>query len=794
MEDIVQPQEFCVTNIFKATEYVIPIYQRNYAWTKDEIEQLLNDINDVSEDFKGKYYLGSLIVNQLGANVFEVIDGQQRLTTLYLLLSFLNNDSVDKNSLRFEAREKSNKTLQDINSIKDSENELEKEPWYSTEIIEGYSVIKKYFKAKKESFVREFENKLSAITLIRTQVPKDIDLNHYFEIMNTRGEQLELHEIVKAKIIGAIDDRKDKMIAATIWDACAQMDKYVQMCFSVDMRDKFFDKRTWDNFLCTEFCSFRDFFTEETFTVEKKFTLREKLTAQDSIVRKDAEKDDEENERFESIITFPNFILQVNEAINFSETDNDAGLDDKRFIECLKDHWRSNDKALNFIYSLLKYRYLFDRYIIKREYVGQYKVEGKWSLQKLEMYEDSKNQRKPSYKATLCANDGDNEDDDNKQLRLLQSCLRITYTSPKTMHWIARVLSAANKGENGKSIISLLERYCCKKIVDSDYLNCTGFGIDRIVFTYLDYVLYRDNPSEFQDFQFQFRTSIEHFFPQHPINGLNDVDEKNRDSFGNLALITVSANSKFSNLLPKVKVEQYKDVISQSPKLKRMNDLLNKSNREWNDDLVAKHNDMMLELLTSEIEKQNENSDKYGIHNSDDESLIISKGNNSDNDFAVKCEKFIKLKEVLGEVKEGVPFDYRDKNTGELVQVRRYTSPEIEEVIPCVPGFESIWGTQYFWYFEFVFVGAKVVAQFVVSCLNSPDATFEIFQKINKKDSGFHYAGRLTDKRELGYPIVLPSVNLDGKTDDEINATFEDLYKQLKDFERRLVSYLSEYE
>lgn len=86
------------------------------------------------------------------------------------------------------------------------------------------------------------------------------------------------------------------------------------------------------------------------------------------------------------------------------------------------------------------------------------------------------------------------------------------------------------------------------------------------------------------------------------------------------------------------------------------------------------------------------------------------------------------------------------------------------------------------------------MAQFVVSCLNSPDATFEIFQKINKKDSGFHYAGRLTEKRELGYPIVLPSVNLDGKTDDEINATFEDLYKQLKDFERRLVGYLSEDE
>ena len=39
-EEIVQPQEFCVENVFKGTEYVVPIYQRNYAWTKDEIEQL----------------------------------------------------------------------------------------------------------------------------------------------------------------------------------------------------------------------------------------------------------------------------------------------------------------------------------------------------------------------------------------------------------------------------------------------------------------------------------------------------------------------------------------------------------------------------------------------------------------------------------------------------------------------------------------------------------------------------------------------------------------------------------
>lgn len=611
-EEIVQPQEFCVENVFKGTEYVVPIYQRNYAWTKDEIEQLLNDINDVPDGFKDKYYLGSLIVNQLGANVFEVIDGQQRLTTLYLLLSFLNNDSVNKSSLRFEARKKSNKTLHDIDAIKDTKSELEKGPCYSVEILEGYSVVKKYFDDKKEDFISAFKSKLASITIIRTQVPKDIDLNHYFEIMNTRGEQLELHEIVKAKIIGAINsadtitdtDKKDKMIAATIWDACAQMDKYVQMCFSVDKRKKLFDEKDWDTFACANFDDVRTVFSDEEYTAETKFTLRSKLLNPDNTSGKIAGKDEEENERFESIITFPNFILQVNEAMNLSKTDNDDGLDDKRFIELLKDKWSSKEKALDFIYSLLKYRYLFDRYIIKSEYVGQYKVEGKWSLQRLEMYKDAKGQ-KPSYKATLglgAAGDIENESDDNKQLRLLQSCLRITYTSPKTMHWIARVLSAVNENKDGKAVIELLEKYCCKKVVDSEYQSRTGFAIDRIVFTYLDYVLCRDNPGEFKEFQFQFRTSIEHFFPQHPINGENDVDEKNRNSFGNLALITVSANSKFSNMLPIHKVEQYKDLIEQSPKLMRMKKLLDANNRVWDDKMVTNHNKDMLALLESETE------------------------------------------------------------------------------------------------------------------------------------------------------------------------------------------------
>ena len=588
IENMVQPQECSIENIFLEHEYIIPIYQRNYAWSKEEIEQLLDDINDINR----KYYLGSLIVNEIERNRFEVIDGQQRLTTLFLLLSYLKYDSIKIDSLRFEAREKSNKTLKAIYETKAGYKEFKNEEEYSTDIIEGYSIIENYFLGKDADFISRFEKKISSVYIIRTQVPKDIDLNHYFEIMNTRGEQLELHEIVKAKIIGAIetdgkitdDDRIDKVIAGEIWDACAQMDKYIQMSFSTDKRKKLFSDN-WDSFKCKSFDDIRIAFNgcsrDETKYESETSKLKDILIKKQNNLKQSNDEDKEENERFDSIISFPNFILQVNEAMNIleAENENDAGLDDKKFIEFLKNRWSNKEKSLDFVYSLLKYRYLFDRYIIKREYYGNHKSEGKWSLKKCEINNYDKG-NKPIYKTTLNTDEEDKNNLDNKQLTLLESCLRITYTSPKTMHWIAKVISEVNKGKTGKEIIKILEKYCCKKVDDSDYKNSKGFAVERIVFTYLDYILCRDNLKKYEDFEFQFRKSIEHFFPQHPINKEYKIKDENKDSFGNLALITVSANSKFSNMLPIHKVEQYEEVVKQSPKLIQMKNLILDNNRK----------------------------------------------------------------------------------------------------------------------------------------------------------------------------------------------------------------------
>lgn len=242
---------------------------------------------------------------------------------------------------------------------------------------------------------------------------------------------------------------------------------------------------------------------------------------------------------------------------------------------------------------------LFDKYILKREYARDYKETGKWSLQRLEKYRDAKGD-KPKYVGTF----GDDDSRNNKQIRTLQSCLRITYTSRKTMHWISLVLKELLENE-ACDMIKLLENYCQSKVIASRFEEASGFGFERIVFTYLDYLLYKNGysyrgkeiiPPMQEDWQFQFRNSVEHFQPQNPAEGESWGDDE-LDGFGNLALITVSGNSKFSNLPPEGKINSYPSVIEQSLKLKIMKALIILDDGKWTEEKATTHQEEMFHLL-----------------------------------------------------------------------------------------------------------------------------------------------------------------------------------------------------
>lgn len=211
-----KPKQKAVTELFQ-DNYVIPVYQRNYAWTAVEIEQLIEDIDSLTPGSNNQYFLGNLIVNLVDDGEYEVIDGQQRLTTLYLLLKYLNRFHLAPQNLTFEAREKSNKTLHYI--LNDKKGEV-REDWLVEEIIDGFNIIETFFKTKQID-EEEFKDKLDRVWIIRVQVPDDIDLNHYFEIMNTRGEQLEMHEIAKAKILEVLETDEERSTAALIWEKCS---------------------------------------------------------------------------------------------------------------------------------------------------------------------------------------------------------------------------------------------------------------------------------------------------------------------------------------------------------------------------------------------------------------------------------------------------------------------------------------------------------------------------------------------------------------------------------------------
>ena len=211
--------------------YAIPRYQRAYAWEEKEIEQLIDDICD-DNDPKRDYYIGSLIVarRKAGDGVeYEVIDGQQRLTTIYLLLQclldegyFSRGDVSVGEALSFDCRSKSNYTLAYIRG--DAQKSEGKEELLDQSILLAVDIIKKKLVREFGDRVedqKKFVDRLKHVVLYRIEVPEHTDLNRYFEIMNTRGEQLEQHDILKARLMNYLDDACEREAFARIWEAVA---------------------------------------------------------------------------------------------------------------------------------------------------------------------------------------------------------------------------------------------------------------------------------------------------------------------------------------------------------------------------------------------------------------------------------------------------------------------------------------------------------------------------------------------------------------------------------------------
>ena len=686
-----QIASFRVQQLLTDTQrYIVPMYQRNYAWGEGEINQLIQDVRDMQQKHQAKtnkppYYIGTLVVYERADGSLEVIDGQQRFTTLTLLAlclkqmattpseqqwSLYGMGQYEKPKLEFESRPKSAHTLTALNQgVK--LNHLHHED-YNQEVVNGYALLEKELSALKEQ-LPDFCNYLfHHVQITRVAVPKDTDLNHYFEAMNNRGEQLEKHEVVKARLMSILsriedDSQRENSLhtLVKVWDATANMERYVQYGFTPSERHKIFGENDWGQFTPPNFAELSKCLAVPETASAVKAEISQSL---ESILKNTAksaptEKTSQSLERFNSVINFSNFLLHVLRVW----TGKDIPLDDKQLLEQFElhilrlDHAEENTqtsksaKAIeatqNFIFALLKTKYLFDQYIIKREFTGN---EGKWSLKRFCFYQGSGQGR---YLNTFAPDEDTSINNNNYRILMLLSALHVSTPSMAYKHWLNGALyllyqmqgSDQTQGSHQINDTTYLARLEClaRRFVyglflkpeqplqyydliygNQKYSALTSLRLEdthgitsllrydtiknNLVFNYLDYLLWRNalqkNTTDevINRFVFTFRSSVEHFYPQHPIDGHIVLDENDLHSFGNLCLISHSKNSRLSNHQPSAKRDHFKAAIADkkidSLKLYEMIKLLDKSPAQgkvpnWGDEQIKVHMNQMLEIF-----------------------------------------------------------------------------------------------------------------------------------------------------------------------------------------------------
>lgn len=623
-------------NIFDTeAEYVIPLYQRAYAWEDKQLTQLVEDINDVADD--ADYYIGALIVSKQG-NRYEVVDGQQRLTSLYLLLNCLDCDV--KNTLTFACRDKSNYTLKNIKDLlHENRSKLDMERVESS-IQRGYKILSEELK-KPDYDKDDLLRKLERVVIYRIEVPENTDLNRYFEIMNTRGEQLEQHDILKATLMSYLPDDQDKAVFAKIWDACSDMTGYVQMHFISKgnaVRESLFGGG-WNNMPPADWEEYRAGM-KATSLEGTNHRIMDIIDINFDGATDEGFLDDDVRVRFESVIEFPYFLLHVLKVLigikGIRHEDGSSAiiaelLDDKKLVDSfskvvrygITDDYRiSDDKARfsrDFIVCLLRTRYLFDKFIVKREYANE-SSEGEWSLKSLYV-SGQQSKKKPYYRNSRFTRLKEWESTNDWRTKtniMLQSALRVSYTSPKVMHWITQLLlwmssddylHTEKSPDDMAKYSEAIESIAKKAVKDNFFDVCKndvyamGVNTPHIVFNYLDYLLWNSNRKKYDNFVFEFRNSVEHWYPQNPSEGTFEQWKDGVDQFGNLCIIQRNVNSKFSNMSPEAKRSTFRDMIVKgSLKLRIMSDMTEKNGDKpaslyWKETAYKQHEKKMIDIL-----------------------------------------------------------------------------------------------------------------------------------------------------------------------------------------------------
>jgi uncharacterized protein with ParB-like and HNH nuclease domain len=87
-----QPSAFRIGELFTDHRFLVPLYQRTYAWEQPEVDDFWRDLDAITNDERSSHFFGQVVTyNNRNKNVQEIIDGQQRLTTVSIFLAVLRD-------------------------------------------------------------------------------------------------------------------------------------------------------------------------------------------------------------------------------------------------------------------------------------------------------------------------------------------------------------------------------------------------------------------------------------------------------------------------------------------------------------------------------------------------------------------------------------------------------------------------------------------------------------------------------------------------------------------------------
>nr|WP_033042735.1 DUF262 domain-containing protein [Pseudomonas sp. SbOxS1]KEX92916.1 hypothetical protein HA62_16655 [Pseudomonas putida]NYU05734.1 DUF262 domain-containing protein [Pseudomonas sp. SbOxS1] len=631
----------------------IPCYQRPYVWPSDDVEALLEQIILASErdaddqPAQAHYFFGTVLTSEVvpgstsdAVIVYELIDGQQRMTTLMVLAlalcslmpsSPLRSLVVLGNAprLTFNIREEVQSRLSAWAGLTADIEPDEKE--VSNPYLIHLSAARKVAcdrfkrlqaKGGEQALERVGDYLFNHVTWVNNVMPAGMDLNKLFATLNTSGLQLEQTDILKARLMKRI--KQNRATYEGIWQACEDMGNY----FEKNLRDVFAGTH-WGALRFNDLADHSfDHFTLERpadgYAKGRTISEIRSMKVKDEAVEVPREKDEA---RYQSVVSFGLLLMHAFRIYRHTQNRRDIGsrLNDGNLNECFSGFIETATaaQAKEFMECLWNVRFQFDRWVVKWVRLGE---EDERTLRLSTINNRSKGNG-PDWRTVT---------QDTSDLSQLQS-MRYLTGERNAQYWLTpflgrlvnspdmkehQVLALLEQIDNQLSLTEMTQKEASYRLLSSDtaepesiatkvaYLKeAHGTSFEHYWFQKLEYILWRERSTfnwldleKLHLYRITSKNSVEHVHPQNEEFRRTLPDEL-LHGFGNLVLLSPGENSSYSNLAVLKKQAAFRAKPKyDSLKLAHMFHVLGKGD-DWGQDQIKQHAQAMFSLIETHYGK-----------------------------------------------------------------------------------------------------------------------------------------------------------------------------------------------